>query len=55
MIIDNIKGLLFWIFIVVALLVCCMAIDSADENITVDQGVVNVTNTTVVGGYNNNR
>lgn len=27
-----------------------MAIDSADENITVDQGVVNVTNTTVVGG-----
>ena len=50
MIIDYIKGLLFWIFIVVALLVCCMALDSADENITVDQGVVNVTNTTLVGG-----
>ena len=32
-----------------ALLVCCMAIDSADENITVDQGMVNVTNTTLVG------
>ena len=31
MIKDNIKGLLFWIFVVVALLVCCMALDSADE------------------------
>lgn len=27
-----------------------MALDSADENITVDQGGVNVTNTTLVGG-----
>lgn len=34
----------------VVLLSFCMALDSADENITVDQGVVNVTNTTVVGG-----
>lgn len=50
MIIDYIKGLLFWIFIVVVLLSFCMALDSADENITVDQGVVNVTNTTVVDG-----
>ena len=33
----------------IVLLVCCMAIDSADENITVDQGVVNDTNTTLVG------
>ena len=50
MIKDNIKGLLLGIFIVIALLVCCMAIDSADENITVDQSMVNDTNTTVVGG-----
>lgn len=49
MIKDNIKGLLFWIFIVIVLLVCCMAIDSADENITVDQEMVNDTNTTLVG------
>lgn len=33
-----------------ALLVCCMAIDSADENITVNQSMVNDTNTTLVGG-----
>lgn len=52
MIIDYIKGLLLGIFIVVALLVCCMAIDSADENITVDQEMVNVTNTTLVGDMN---
>ena len=31
MIKDNIKNLLIGIFIVVALLVCCMALDSADE------------------------
>lgn len=31
MIIDYIKNLLIGIFIVVALLVCCMALDSADE------------------------
>lgn len=31
MIKDNIKGLLFWIFIVVVLLSFCMALDSADE------------------------
>lgn len=49
MIIDYIKGLLIGIFIVIALLVCCMALDSADENITVDQEMVNVTNTTLVG------
>ena len=52
MIKDNIKGLLFWIFIVIALLVCCMAIDSADENIsvTVNQSQVNVTNCTEIDG-----
>ena len=32
----------------VALLVCCMAIDSADENITVNQSMVNDTNTTLL-------
>ena len=31
MIKDNIKGLLLGIFVVIALLVCCMALDSADE------------------------
>ena len=31
MIIDNIKGLLLGIFIISALLVCCIAADSADE------------------------
>ena len=41
MIKDNIKNLLIGIFIVVVLLSFCMAIDSADENITVDQGMVN--------------
>lgn len=49
MIKDNIKGLLLGIFIVVVLLSLCMAIDSADENISVNQSDVNVTNTTLVG------
>ena len=31
MIIDNIKYLLLRIFIVIALLICCIAVDSADE------------------------
>ena len=49
---DNIKCLLFWIFIVVALLVCCMALDSADEDVvvTANHSQVNVTNCTVVDG-----
>lgn len=52
MIKDNIKNLLIGIFIVVALLVCCMAIDSADENIsvTVNQSQVNVSNCTEIDG-----
>lgn len=50
MIIDYIKNLLIGIFIVVVLLSLCMALDSADEDISVDQEVVNVTNTTFVGG-----
>ena len=52
MIKDNIKGLLFWIFVVVVLLVCCMAIDYADEDITVtvNQSQVNVTNCTEIDG-----
>ena len=50
MIIDYIKNLLFWIFVVIVLLSFCMALDSADENITVDQEMVNDTNTTLVGG-----
>ena len=52
MIKDNIKGLLFWIFVVVVLLVCCMAIDYADEDIsvTVNQSQVNVSNCTEIDG-----
>ena len=52
MIKDNIKGLLLGIFIVVALLVCCMAIDSADENITVTANHTNlsVSNCTEIDG-----
>lgn len=52
MIKDNIKGLLFGIFIVIALLVCCMAIDYADEDITVtaNQSQVNVSNCTEIDG-----
>lgn len=52
MIKDNIKGLLFGIFVVVVLLVCCMAIDYADEDIsvTVNQSQVNVSNCTEIDG-----
>ena len=49
---DNIKVLLFWIFIVVALLICCMTLDSADEDIvvTANHSQVNVTNCTEING-----
>ena len=52
MIKDNIKGLLLWIFIVIALLVCCMAIDCADENISVtaNQTNLSVSNCTEIDG-----
>lgn len=52
MIKDNIKGLLFWIFVVVVLLVCCIGIDYADEDIsvTVNQSQVNVSNCTEIDG-----
>lgn len=52
MIKDNIKGLLFWIFVVVVLLVCCMAIDYADEDITVtaNQTNLSVSNCTEIDG-----
>ena len=52
MIIDYIKGLLFWIFIVFLLLCVCVSVDYADDNITVtaNQSQVNVTNCTEING-----
>ena len=52
MIKDNIKGLLLGIFIVIALLVCCIAIDYADEDITVtaNQTNLSVSNCTEIDG-----
>lgn len=52
MIKDNIKGLFFGIFIVIALLVCCMGIDYADDDIvvTANQSQVNVSNCTEIDG-----
>ena len=52
MIKDNIKGLLFWIFIVFLLLCVCVSVDYADDSITVtaNHSQVNVTNCTIVNG-----
>ena len=52
MIKDKIKSLLLWIFIVIALLVCCIAIDYADEDITVtaNQTNLSVSNCTEIDG-----
>ena len=49
---DNIKGLLFGIFIVIVLLAICVSVDYADDNITVtaNQSEMNVTNCTLVNG-----
>ena len=52
-IIDNIKILLFWIFVVVVLLSVCVAFDYADAPIittTVNQSQANVSNCTLVNG-----
>ena len=50
MIKDNIKELLFGIFIVVVLLSCCMALDSADEISNINESSLpqNVPNGTVI-------
>lgn len=51
MIIDNIKGLLCSICIVVLLLLVCVSVDyAANDTITVNQSEMNVTNCTVING-----
>ena len=51
MIIDNIKGLLCGICIVVLLLIVCVSVDyAANDTIIVNQSEMNVTNCTVIDG-----
>ena len=49
---DNIKGLLFGIFIVIVLLAICVSVDYADDNITVTANHTNlsVSNCTEING-----
>ena len=55
MIADNIKKLLFMIFLVLLLLGVCIHIDYAEDNITVNESItvdhkINATNTTLLNG-----